>query len=389
MIDELNTVLEQGVARGAVPGVTAIVVDRHATVYQAGFGLREQGSDVAMTADTVGKIFSMTKALTAAAAMQLVEQDKLFLDTPAFEICPDIGKARVLTGFDEGGEPLTRPPAIPVTLRHLLTHTAGFSYNIWDKELGRWHAATSTPTMASQQKAALHQPLMFDPGTQWRYGIGIDWVGQMIEAVTGMRLGEYFDACLCGPMGMIDTHFDYTPSMFARAAHLHARMPDGSLAPLPLEASEQREFDGGGDGLKGTMGDYGRFIRMLLNDGELDGVRILKADTVTSMVSNHIGPLRVQAMRSCVPAISNDGEFFPGESKSWGLSFQINETPGFTGRPAGTLMWAGLANSYFWIDRVNGIGGAFLSQILPFADPASSELFFEFESAVYKSVTAK
>jgi methyl acetate hydrolase len=243
--------------------------------------------------------------------------------------------------------------------------------------------------MASQQKAALQQPLMFDPGTQWRYGIGIDWVGQMIEAATGMRLGEYFDAYLCGPMGMSDTRFDYTSSMFARAAHLHVRMPDGSLAPLPLEQADQREFDGGGDGLKGTIGDYGRFIRMLLNDGELDGVRILGADTVASMFSNHIGPLRVQAMQSCITAISNDGEFFPGEPKSWGLSFQINETPGFTGRPAGTLMWAGLANSYFWIDPVNGIGGAYLSQILPFADPASSELFFEFESAVYESLNAQ
>ncbi|WOJ95860.1 serine hydrolase domain-containing protein [Congregibacter brevis] len=386
MIEALDRILSKGIENGAAPGVTAIVVDRDGIRYEGGFGERRLGSGVPMTPDTVGKIFSMTKAVTATAAMQLVESGLLDLDGPAAEVCPRIGEREVLAGFDDNGDPITRPPASPVTLRQLLTHTSGLSYHMWDPSLLQWLEATGSPDIGSQKKSALNQPLMFDPGTQWRYGIGIDWAGQMIEAASGLSLEEYFAKHLTGPLGMTDTHFDYTDSMFSRAAHLHARLPDGSFMPLPLEQSDLREFDEGGGGLKGTMRDYGRFIRMILNDGELEGVRVLKAETVEAMCSNHIGELRVQPMKSCVGGLSNDGEFFPGEPKSWGLSFQINETPGFTGRPAGTLMWAGLANSYYWIDRDTGIGGAYLSQILPFADAGSSELFFEMETAVYKGL---
>lgn len=378
----LDDILRKGIARGAAPGVSAIVVNREGVLYEGAFGEREQAG-AAMTTDTVGKIFSMTKALTAAAAMQLVERGQLALDAPAADVCAAIGEARVLTGFDDSGRPITRAPATAVTLRHLLTHTSGFSYHMWDEACNRWLEATGAASIASQKKEALRQPLMFDPGSEWRYGIGIDWAGQMVEAVTGMSLGAYFDTHLTGPLGMSDTHFDYSDAMFERAATLHMRLPDGSFSPIPLEQRDEREFDEGGGGLKGTMSDYGRFIRMMLNGGELDGTRVLTAETVKAMSTNQIGDLRVKAMHSCVPGISNDGEFFPGEPKSWGLSFQINERRGFTGRPAGTLMWAGLANSFYWIDPVTGVGGAYLSQILPFADTASTALFFELESAVY------
>jgi methyl acetate hydrolase len=384
MKNELDRVLAAGIARGAAPGVTAIVVDRDGVLYEGGFGKRSIDGNTEMTTDTVGKIFSMTKALTGAAAMQLVERGKLNLDAPAGDVCPELAAVEVLTGFDEAGAPLTRAPATPVTLRQLLTHTAGFGYNVWNADLGRWHAATETPTLASQQRASLLQPLTFDPGSRWQYGIGIDWAGQMVEAVSGMRLGEYFTRELTGPLCMTDTAFDYSASMFERAAALHIRAADGSFTPMPLESTDKREFDGGGDGLRGTMSDYGRFLRVMLNDGELDGARVLQAKTVEQMCSNQIGKLRVEKMSSCIPALSNDGEFFPGDEKSWGLTFQINEQPGFTGRPAGTLMWAGLANSYYWIDRHNGVAGAYMSQILPFADAGSLGLFFEMESAVYK-----
>jgi methyl acetate hydrolase len=339
-----------------------------------------------MTMDTVGKIFSMTKAMTGVAAMQLVERGQLSLDAPAGKVCPELAKVQVLTGFDKEGQPQTRPPRTPVTLRQLLTHTSGYSYNIWEEAYNRWYTATGTPPTASQKKASLSVPLMFDPGTQWRYGIGIDWVGQMVEAVCGQRLGEFFARELTGPLAMSDTAFDYTPSMFERAAALHIRGADGSLTPLPPQAISHREFDEGGSGLMGTMGDYGRFIRMILNNGIVDGVRVLASETVEMMCRNQIGDLRVGALHSAMPQVSNDGEFFPGDPKSWGITFQINEAPGFTGRPEGTLMWAGLANSYYWIDRKNGIGGAYMSQILPFADAASTALFFEMESAVYRNL---
>ncbi|EAQ99097.1 serine hydrolase domain-containing protein [Congregibacter litoralis] len=386
MKDRLDSILQKGIDRGAAPGVTAVVVNREGVLYEGGFGERAVGSGVPMTSDTVGKIFSMTKALTAAAAMQLVERGALHLDAPAGDVCPDIGSAEVLTGFDDQGQPITRAPASPVTLRQLLTHTSGYSYHMWDSTLLQWLQTTGSPDISSQQKAALRQPLMFDPGTQWRYGIGLDWAGQLVEAASGMRLEDYFVEHLTGPLDMSDTHFDYNDGMFARTAHIHIRSADGRLSPIPTAQSDEREFDEGGGGLKGTMADFGRFIRMILNDGQLDGIRVLQTETVQAMCRNQIGTLQVLPMESCVPAMSNDGEFFPGDPKTWGLAFQINEVPGYTGRPAGTLMWAGLANSYYWIDRQNGIGGAYLSQILPFADQASSALYFEMETAVYNGL---
>jgi len=386
MQDRLSQLLQAGIDRGAAPGAVFVVVDRDGQRFAGASGERLIGSGLPMAADTVGAIFSMTKAVTGAAAMQLVEQGRLFLDEPASEVCPRIGESLVLEGFDGDGLPITRPPRTPVTLRQLLTHTSGYAYDFWNADCQRWYETTATPNIFSLQLGALQAPLMSDPGSRWEYGIGIDWAGLMVEAASGLSLGEYFAEYLTGPLGMNDTAFTASPAMLERAAGLHARLPDGTLEAMELDLPENPEFEMGGGGLYGTMPDYGRFIRMLLNGGELDGVRVLKAETVDRMCSNQIGELRVPAFSSCNPQISNDGEFFPGDPKTWGLSFQINEVPGFTGRPAGTLMWAGLANSYYWIDRRNGIGGAYLSQILPFGDSGSLELFYQLEQAVYESL---
>ncbi len=386
MRQELDEMLKAGVDRGAVPGVVATVVDRDGVRYEGAAGERAAGGGTEMTFDTVGAIFSMTKALTGAAAMQLVEQGKLSLDDPASEVCPELGETQVLDGFDGDGQPVTRPPASPITLRHLLTHTSGFVYDIWNADCAKWHAVTDTPNVLTLKKAALREPLMFDPGTEWQYGIGIDWAGQMVETVSGQTLGQYLAEHLTGPLGMNDTTFAPTPAMLARAASMHARQEDGTLAPIELPAPEDPEFEMGGGGLFGTVGDYGRFIRMMLNEGELDGIRVLEADTVATMSQNHIGDLRVCELKTVAPQFSNDAEFFPGDPKTWGLTFQINEVEGSTGRPAGTLMWAGLANSFFWIDRQNGVGGAYLSQILPFADRGTLDLYYELERTVYSTM---
>ena len=383
---ELDAVLESGIERGATPGAVAVIVDRDGLRYEGAAGERAMGSGVLMTLDTVGALFSMTKPLTGAAAMQLVERGQLSLDGPAADVCPELGEVAVLDGFDHDGSPITRPPKAPVTLRHLLTHTSGYVYDIWNTDALRWHEVTGEPNVLTLRKAALREPLMFDPGARWEYGIGLDWVGQMVEAVSGMTLGDYLKQHLTGPLGMVDTAFVHSPSMLERVAAIHARLPDGLLAPIKLEPPENPEFEMGGGGLHGTMVDYARFIRMILNDGELDGTRVLSPETVSVMSQNHIGDLRVQKLSTAMPQLSNDAEFFPGDPKSWGLTFQINELPGPTGRPAGTLMWAGLANSYFWIDRLNGIGGVYLSQILPFSDTMSMELFFEVERTVYSTL---
>jgi len=339
-----------------------------------------------MTTDTVGAIYSMTKAVTGVAAMQLVERGELELDSPAGRVCPWLEEVQVLDGFDENGTAVLRAPESPVTLRHLLTHTSGFTYEIWNANEARWRESNNWPSLFSLQHKSLQSPLAFDPGTQWEYGTGIDWAGKMIEAVSGVTLGEFIAANVTGPLGMVDTAFSRSASMLERVAGVHRRLPDGSFAPIDTPPPQNPEFETGGGGLHGTMSDYGRFIRMILNDGELDGTRILKAHTVQTMCQNHIGDLRVKELVSVAPQASNNAEFFPGSPKSWGLTFQINEADEETGRPAGTLMWAGLANSFYWIDRKNGIGGAYMSQFLPFTDEKSLNLFYEIERATYQSV---
>ncbi|MEZ5378534.1 MAG: serine hydrolase domain-containing protein [Acidimicrobiales bacterium] len=383
---DFDQILQAGIERGAAAGVSAVVVNREGTIWQGAAGERSLGGGDPMTTDTVGAIFSMTKAITSTAAMQCVERGQLELDTPASKVLPELGDPHVLTGFDDDGQPVTRPAAGEVTLRQLLTHTSGYTYPMWDANLLRWYQATETPFIGTETRASLQTPLAFDPGTQWAYGIGTDWVGLLVEAASGQTLGEYFAEHVTGPLGMTSTVFEATPDIESRLAAMHLRLDDGTLNPVDRPRPQDPEFEGGGGGLRASMEDYGRFIRMFLNDGELDGARILSPDTVALMVTNNIGDLRVSKLETVMPSLSNDAELFPGDEKTWGLAFQINEVAGFTGRPAGTVMWAGLGNSYFWIDRENGIGGAYLSQILPFVDEGSIDLFYELERAVYESL---
>ena len=386
MNDALDAVLQAGVESGAVPGATGTVVNRDGVVWEGAAGERSIGSGAPMAADTPGAIFSMTKAITGAAAMQLVEQGKLDLDAPAGEVCEELANPMVLTGFDGDGQPETRPAVGDVTLRNLLTHTSGFTYaDIWNSDIAKWCEVTETPSLFSLLLSSLDTPLAFDPGTKWEYGTGIDWAGQMIERVSGMTLGDYFAANVTGPLGMTDTTFAPDEALIGRASAMHARTPDG-LVPIELPAAEAPEFEMGGGGLFSTMPDYGRFIRMMLGDGELEGTRILQADTVADMCRNHIGNLRVSELKTHAPEFSHDAELFPGEEKSWGLTFQIHEEAGNTGRPTGTLMWAGLSNCYFCIDRTNDIGLAYMSQILPFADEPSLGVYYDLERRTYTNL---
>ena len=383
-IDEL---LDDAVRSGTVRGVTALVCNRAGTVYTGASG---SANGHAMRSDSVCAIYSMTKPVTAAAAMQLVEQGKLSLDDPAGDVCPYLHEVQVFEGYAEDGTALLRPPATPVTLRHLLTHTSGFVYDLWNEDFKQHAQQAGIPSLLTLQRAALQVPLMFDPGTRWEYGLGIDWAGLMVEAVSGQTLGEYLQSNLTGPLGMSDTAFAPNASMLERMSVMYHRHPDGSLQlPSHDEAAAETpapEFEMGGGGLLSTAQDYARFMRMILNDGILDGVRVLAADTVRQMAANHMGDLRVGLLTSADPAMTNDAEFFPGSEKSWGLSFQINEQDEHTGRSKGTLMWAGLSNCYFWIDRERDVAGLMLTQVLPFADPQCLDLLYAIETAVYDEI---
>jgi methyl acetate hydrolase len=369
-----------------IPGVVALVTNRDGPIYEGAFGRRVLGQSQSMTNDTVVWIASMTKAVTGAAAMQLVEQGKLELDAPAGKVIPYLGEVQVLVDFDFSGKPKMRAPKRAVTLRHLLTHTAGFSYEIWNPDIVRYQQVKSIPMITGCENAALKTPLTFDPGDRWDYGINIDYVGKMVEAASGKKLGVYLQENLFGPLGMTSTGFKITPDMRARLAKIHQRGDDDKLTPIDLEITQNPEFEMGGGGLYSTVGDYGKFVRMILNKGMAGGNQVLKPETVEMMSRNNMGNNRVSMLRTAMPSLSNDAEFFPGVPKTWGLSFQINEEKAPTGRPAGGLMWAGLANSYYWIDHTNGIGGVYATQILPFADKRSLPLYYAFETAVYQNL---
>ena len=382
-----DAILSEAVAEGAVPGVVAGATSAEDDLYLAGFGERVLGGGEEMTPDTIGWIASMTKAVTGSAAMQLVEQGRLDLDAPAASVIPYLDEVGVLEGFQDDGKPRTRPPRRAITLRHLLTHTTGFSYEIWSDAIGRYQEATGTPGIITCENAALTTPLLFDPGDRWDYGINIDWTGKMVEAVSGQSLGEYLRENLLGPLGMNDTAFRITDKMRARLARIHQRGDDGALEPqMELEIPQDPEFEMGGGGLYGTIGDYLRFIRMILNRGRANGEQVLKPETVNMMSRNQMGDIRVCELKTAIPPLSNDAEFFPGLPKSWGLSFMINDEEASTGRSAGSLGWAGLANSFFWIDPAKGIGGAYLTQVLPFIDEKAFPLYMAFESATYEAL---
>ncbi len=380
-----DAILKAATDAGDVPGVVAMATNRSGTIYEGGFGTRQMGADSPMTPDTIIWIASMTKALTGAAAMQQVERGKLNLDTPASKILPQLKESKVLTGFDSNGQPITRAPKRQVTLRHLLTHTSGFSYDIWNPQIGEYMKVKNIPGIISCQNAALTTPMVFDPGERWEYGTGIDFAGKMVEAVTGQKLGQYMQDNLLSPLGMTNTAFKISADMRARLSRMHARTPDG-LVPIEFEIPQEPEFEMGGGGMYSTTGDYLKFVQMILNDGQGNGNRVLKKATVQLMSKNAMGKIRVTMLKPAGQGSSNDAEFFPGVPKGWGLSFMTNEEQAPTGRSKGSLAWAGLANSYYWIDRTKGVGGVLSTQILPFADVKALPLFYDFEKAVYQSL---
>jgi methyl acetate hydrolase len=385
-LKNVDTLFSKAVESKAMPGIVALAATDKGTVYEGAFGTREIGKNAPMALDTVVWIASMTKAITATAVMQLVEKGKLGLDRPATDVVPGLAAAKVLDGFDCAGQPRLRAPKRPITLKHLLTHTAGYAYEIWQPDIARYQQVTNTPGITTCMNAALTTPLLFDPGDRWEYGISIDWAGKMVEAASGQKLDAYFQQNIFGPLGMTDTSFKISASQRARLSAVHQRDDKGVLAPIEFGLPENPEFLMGGGGLYGTARDYMAFAQMIMRGGSAKGAQVLRRETVDLMSQNHIGPLEIGPMKTAIPPLSNDVELFPGMSKKWGLSFLINTQPVPAGRSAGSLAWAGLANTYFWIDRAKQVCGVFLSQVLPFYDHTAIDLLGTFETEVYRAL---
>ncbi|WP_431107071.1 serine hydrolase domain-containing protein [Variovorax paradoxus] len=386
--NSIDRVLQRAVDGRQVAGVVAVGATDKGIVYEGSFGKRDAAHGPAMSLDTVFWLLSMTKAVTAIACMQLVEQGKLQLDDPVGKLMPELASPKVLQGFDASGAPTLRPARRPITLRHLLTHTSGLTYSNWSDKLAQYEKFTGLPDIAESKNGAFAAPLEFDPGDRWQYGTGMDAVGKIVEAVSDQSLEVYFRENIFAPLGMTDTGFLISSAQKRRVATTYIRQSDGSLTSMPFEMPQRPEFFSGGGGLFGTPRDYMALLQMLLSDGTFRGARILKPQTVAMMRQNQIGDLNVNPLKTSAAAWSNDADLFPGMPQKWGLSFDINTQPGPNGRSAGSYAWAGLLNCYFWVDPVKKVTGAVFTQLLPFYDARMVELFGVFERGLYTGLAS-
>ena len=383
----IDGVIGAAVKDNLVPGAVAAVVDGEGLRSIRSYGVRSETSGEPMTDDTVFQIASMTKPITGVACMQAVERGLLELDQPAGDVIPWLADVQVIDHFDESG-PVLRAPRNPVTLRNLLTHTSGFTYEIWNSAMAAWIEHTGAPRTGSGKLASLRRPLSFEPGERWEYGIGIDWAGQLLETVSGVRLESWMKSEIFEPLGMSDTAYQCNVGMEDRLATAHILDGDGWVALTSRNENDRPEFDSGGGGLYSTTLDYARFLQMLLNGGELFGRRLLSSETVSAMSSNNMGQLRVSPVTSHDQILSANFEFMPGVPKSWGLTFQLNEEAVPEGRQLGSMSWAGLFNTHFWVDPKSGLGALLMTQTLPFMIPQVSNLLEQFERATYEAITS-
>jgi CubicO group peptidase (beta-lactamase class C family) len=379
--------LDQAVAERVVPGVVAVAGDRDGTSYEAAFGSVSADGGAAARPDTMIALASMTKAITCVAALQLLEQERIELQQPVGDILPSFDQLQVLEGFD-GDVPRLRAPASRATIRQLFTHTSGLAYFFANADILRYHQLTGIPDPTLGMRRVFEIPLVADPGTRWEYGISTDWLGLVIEAVSGQDLASYCEQHIFTPLGMSETTFRPSPSQRARLMTVHARTPDAGLVPAPVELPSEPEFWSGGAGAVGTGPDYLRFMRALLRGGELDGERILSPHTVELAFTDHLDGLELPAvMRSAVPELTNDVPALPfAQGFGLGLHLTLEDLPGV--RRSGSGDWAGLFNCYFWVDRSAGVAGALLTQVLPFFDARVVELALAFEAAIYAQVGA-
>ena len=371
----IKALLDNAVSKGAIHGIAAVVVDRGGPLFHHAAGEAAQNA--------MFRNASMTKAVATTGALQFVEKGLLSLDATVESILPEFGQLQVLDGFD-GDKPRLRAPASKATVRQLMTHTGGAGYFFLNEKLKRYHELTGEPHPLSGLKRSLSAPLVNDPGTAWEYGTNTDWLGLIVEKLSGQSLGSYLKQHVYGPLGMNDSTFAPSAEQRGRLLRVMQRQADGTLAPSGIDLPPTSEWDAAGHGSYGTVQDYGRFLQAWLNDG----AGILEPATAQMALQDHLAPIRLpEAMKPTVPELSNEVPPSPAP-QSWGLGFCLTlaDLPGM--RSSGTADWAGIFNSYYWFDRSKGIAGVLMTQILPFFDMPVVETLIDFETAVYQQVGA-
>lgn len=384
MTARIDEKLQAAVADGAVPGVVAMAAGPDGVLYEGAAGLRSAAADDPITPDTMMRIASMTKMVTTTAALQLIERSSLSLDAPVSEYLPEFADLPVLSGFD-GDTPQLRAPSVQATVRHLITHTTGLGYWFWNADIDHYEQVTGTPNLLPGTIEMFQAPMVCDPGTKFEYGINMDWMGRVIEAVSGQPLDGYFLEHITGPLGMTSTTARMTPGQRANSTPVHVRGEDGTWVATDIDWAQEPYCWGGGHFLYSTPRDYLKFQRMLLGGGTLGDVQILERATVAAAFANQIGELDFPAaIPTAHPELSADVNLGPGLKWGFGLLLNPVQQPGM--RAAGSGSWAGLFNTHFWVDPASGVTGAIYSQTLPFADPAAFQLYADFEQALYASL---
>jgi methyl acetate hydrolase len=381
----MDRVLKEAVDAGAVPHVAAIAADAGGVFYEAGFGPRVAGQDGEVTAGTEFAVMSMTKMVVTVAALQLVERGSLDLDAPVETYRPEFAGVQVLEGFD-GDTPRLRAPASRATVRHLVTHTSGLGYWFWNEDIARYEKVTGLPSVVPGRADAFKAPMVADPGTRFVYGINIDWLGRVVEAVTGQGLDVVVKESITGPLGMGSTSFALTGQQKATRAAVHVKDGSGNWVDAgDIVNRTDPDWWAGGHGLYSTPRDYVRFEQALLRGGELEGARILTSKTVDEAFGNQIGELDFPAeIPTADPASSGPLDLGPGYKWGYGLLLNTADLPGR--RRAGTGAWAGLFNTHFWIDRTSGICASVYSNSLPFITPEALRLYLDYETALYAAL---
>jgi len=368
---------EAYVDEGKLAGLATLVARHGKIVHFETYGDRDKASGDPVSPDTIYRIYSMTKPITGVALMMLYEEGKFQLEDPVEKYIPGFKDARVFAGEDADGNVTTEPAKRPVTMLDMMRHTAGLTYGVFgDTPVDRLYKKAGlfspdafpgeTDLFAAWTDRLARQPLLYQPGEKWVYSLAVDVQGYLVQLLSGMPFETFLQKRIFGPLGMKDTGFQVTPDKEARFAEIYTRVEDAdAISParggLIRDFREAQPYPSGGGGLVSTMGDYWRFSQMLLNGGTLDGVRLLKPETVKLMTTNHLPP--------AVPSIND-----VGQTVGFGLDFAVE---------GDEFYWSGMANTYFWVDRKHDVVAILMTNYVPFG---ALPLRAEFHSLVKAAI---
>ena len=382
-VESIQRALEASSKR--VPGLSAMVSSQDKTIYKGHFGYSDLQGKKLVDDNSLFRIASMTKAVTSACIMQLIEKEKLSLETELKYFFPEVSAKKIIEGFDDQDQPIYSEPSNDILIKHLLSHSSGLGYEMWNKNISKLVEKGDLVSMMTNKKDFLDAPLLFNPGSSWEYGIGIDWLGVLVEEISGLNLQEYMKKNIFDPLEMKNTGYDLPSSEHARVAKVYNRT-DEDFSEIPFGVSEKYEFYSGGGGLISNIDDYSTFLKIFLNAGKGNEAQILKEESVQTMLSSVNKEIKMKNLETSSPPLTEDMIIMAGIEKSWSPGFMINHETSQSGRPENSAGWAGLFNSFFWIDTQNNMVSVILMQMLPFLEKGCVETLEDFESSIYKDI---